>query len=233
MGEKALNNPRIPGGYILLPRQYQQTDLWAFKPIAWRNIWVHIKMHVNYKKGEPNPKLPRGCGIFSYARAEPLLPGITINQWQRCINWLRKEGWISARKTPRGLVITDLTYDIDQNPDNYISSKPETRQPDLPLDTPAAPTRTGRRSWLTPYEDVWRECMQGNLSIGIARKVFAPLRRQHDDAKVLTHLRSYLKSINPQYVSLPKFSETFGAWAQEQRGNTKTKGDMNNANDYA
>lgn len=74
--------------------------------------------------------------------------------------------------------------------------------------------KKGSTTWLTPYWDVWLEVYgkESEPPAGILAKNLAPLDKKHGVAVVLPRWRRYLKATDPQYVSVPKFAQTFGSW---------------------
>lgn len=77
--------------------------------------------------------------------------------------------------------------------------------------TPAPASR--RETWLTPFLDLWaRKTGGGQLPPGKAGKYLAPLVKIHGVPKVGTYLSCYLDRTDHQYLSLPRFSETFGSY---------------------
>ena len=90
------------------------------------------------------------------------------------------------------------------------------------VDKPAKPT------WLTPYENLWREHFSAALPFGQAAKVLKPLEAEHGSPAVLRALGNYLAAHAGErsaFVSLPKFAATFGQWLNPTR--PKSRQDRN------
>jgi len=85
-----------------------------------------------------------------------------------------------------------------------------------------------KTTWLTPYENLWREHFSAALPFGQAAKVLKPLEAEHGSLAVLRALGNYLAAHAGErsaFVSLPKFAATFGQWLNPTR--PKSRQDRN------
>ena len=68
-------------------------------------------------------------------------------------------------------------------------------------------------SWLKPYLRTWYR--QYPDSVPPTRQIahyVKPLLKAHPESRITAALARYLAFTPPQFVSLPKFAATFGAW---------------------
>ena len=72
-------------------------------------------------------------------------------------------------------------------------------------------------NWLTPYLDAWTaKAGNGSKPIpGKMAKYLGPLHTEFGDDQVLARFRYYLAQTKPDYLSVAKFSETYGSWDGE------------------
>lgn len=71
-----------------------------------------------------------------------------------------------------------------------------------------------RETWLTAPSEEWAKRFgAGTFPFGIAGRAFKPLAAAgHSSETIARHLARYLDATNPQYLSLPKFAQTFASW---------------------
>jgi hypothetical protein len=77
-----------------------------------------------------------------------------------------------------------------------------------------------RETWLTPYMEAWTNVYGGEPNAGLLAKSIRPLHDKHGQDLTLVAWRSYLAATEAAYVSLPKFSATFGTWLARAGGIT-------------
>jgi len=106
----------LSDGFILLGRFIMGSDLWRDKPASYLKIYLFIKMTVLFKTSH---NMPRGSGLFANIHEKKMLPGISPDEWCRCLDYLRMCGLISTTRCSHGMIIRDLAYQVDQNPANY------------------------------------------------------------------------------------------------------------------
>ena len=80
-----------------------------------------------------------------------------------------------------------------------------------------------KNTWLSPYASVWREVVGGEMAWGKAARFLSSLHKEHGQEKVAAHLKNYLISTEAKYVSLARFSETFGAWKRPHTKRTSAR----------
>jgi hypothetical protein len=73
--------------------------------------------------------------------------------------------------------------------------------------------RVGSPTWLTPYIEAWVARYGGQPPIGILSRNLRPLEKQHPPIEILARWNYYLGQTDPQFVSAPKFAQTYGQWA--------------------
>lgn len=74
-----------------------------------------------------------------------------------------------------------------------------------------------RKTWLTPFADLWELKLGGKMPFGQAASELKSLVEQHGSETVLQYLERYLDGTEARYVSLSRFSQTFGAWDGKHR----------------
>lgn len=75
-----------------------------------------------------------------------------------------------------------------------------------------------RKTWLTPYADVWKAEMGGEMPNGEAAHVFKALEASHTPEAIAANLRNYCRAHQgprASYVSLSKFGQTFTQWSHQ------------------
>ena len=129
-----LNNPLIPGGYILLSRKITESEIFK-KPPLYLKVWVYLlscaqhRQYKGLKKGQlyiSIPEIQEACShMVGYRKVTP-----TKAQIYNVLEWLRKrcEGYdesndnttmITTTKATHGLLVNIEKYGFYQNPKNY------------------------------------------------------------------------------------------------------------------
>ncbi|MGV3465550.1 MAG: hypothetical protein ACO1OT_09690 [Heyndrickxia sp.] len=132
-----MNEPLIPGGYILISRKLIESEIWD-KPPLYIKVWIYLltkAQHKHYKglkRGQlyiSIPEIIEGCSWRKgYRKEKP-----TKDQVFQIIDWLRKphgevnEGdsgatMITTTRATQGMVITIDNYDFYQDSKNYESN---------------------------------------------------------------------------------------------------------------
>ncbi len=132
-----LNNPLIPGGYILLSRKITESEIFK-KPPLYLKVWVYLlscaqhRQYKGLKKGQlyiSIPEIQEACShMVGYRKVTP-----TKAQIYNVLEWLRKrcEGYdesndnttmITTTKATHGLLVNIEKYGFYQNPKNYESN---------------------------------------------------------------------------------------------------------------
>ncbi len=117
---------KIPGGYILQPRAWDESDAAHFSPVV-REIWFWLLRNVSHKDYK---SCKRGEGFFTlkdmqdglswsvgYRRETYSKPQLT-----KSLRRLREENMIETTKETRGIRVTINNYERYQNPENYESN---------------------------------------------------------------------------------------------------------------
>ncbi len=113
----------IPGGYILQPRKFDESESSNFPPCT-REVWLYLLRNVNHKD---NGKLSRGVGFFSISGIRDVLcwyvgfckKTYSKDQVVKALRRLRDSTMIATTKTTRGFIVTICNYDFYQDPKNY------------------------------------------------------------------------------------------------------------------
>jgi hypothetical protein len=84
----------------------------------------------------------------------------------------------------------------------------------------SAPTVAGvpKRTWLTPYMEVWQGRFGGTPSVGPLSKALRPLELEHGAGEVLSRWVKYLAQAEASYASPARFAATFGEWGRVAHG---------------
>jgi hypothetical protein len=134
---EVMNEPLIPGGYIIISRQIVDSEIWS-KPPLYVKVWLYLltmAQHSQYKglkRGQLYTSIPdiiEACSWKVGARKERP----TKDQIYQVIQWLRKgnEGghesntkatMITTTKATHGMLINIDNYDFYQDPKNYESN---------------------------------------------------------------------------------------------------------------
>lgn len=119
----------IPGGYILSPRCFDQSDA-AHLPPCTREVWHLVLRNVNHAdKGQ----YKRGQAFFKYPEIQNALHWYVGNsrrvyskpQISKAFGRLSEERMLETRKATRGVVVTILNYDLYQDPKSYEGNAEE------------------------------------------------------------------------------------------------------------
>lgn len=116
---------KIPGGYILVARQIEDSSLASMPPYV-REIWYWILRNVTYSKNSQN----RGKVLCSY---QDIIDDLTwkvgfrtekYKKWhcERAMSVLMNAGMIATTRATRGTWIEALNYAFFQDPENYESN---------------------------------------------------------------------------------------------------------------
>jgi len=108
-------------GFILLARKITESEIFVFKPAVWLKLWIHLVSRVNWKDSSV---FKRGSGFFKYEIAKGwFVDGeLTPDIYKKAISFFKKSEMISTSRTPRGLKISILNYDLYQDIENYGST---------------------------------------------------------------------------------------------------------------
>lgn len=79
-------------------------------------------------------------------------------------------------------------------------------------ESPVAPQRAFRETWLTPYIETWVAHYGGNPSAGELANFLGPLRSVHGDPAVKKAWENYLSHTEAQYANPARFAKTYGSW---------------------
>lgn len=96
----------------------------------------------------------------------------------------------------------------------------------------ARASRSGQRTWLTPYAEIWKAKFGGEMPVGPATDHLAPLRKDWGDAEVLRRWKNYIAVATAQYVNPARFASTWSHWnhahdpAAKQNGRPSTAEQM-------
>jgi len=117
---------KIPGGYILQPRVWDESYAAHFPPVV-RELWYWLIRNVSHKDYKT---CKRGEGYFSL---KDIQDGLSWSvgyrketyskpQLTKSLRRLREENMIETTKETRGIRVTIIKYDRYQNPENYESN---------------------------------------------------------------------------------------------------------------
>jgi len=135
-----VEEPKIPGGYILLSRKIIESEIWD-KPPLYLKVWIYILSKVQHK---PYKNLGRGQTFINiseiieacsykvgYRTEKPTKKQIFgILEWLRNPNEGVHEGnnegnMIVTTKVTHGMVLEVLNYNVYQDPKNYEGNNEE------------------------------------------------------------------------------------------------------------
>jgi hypothetical protein len=120
---------RIPGGYILAPRNIFDGEL-SHQPPHYRDVYFWLLRNANFKGHTVNGKtIARGQLLCSYDEiAEGLhwyvgyrKQAYKKHHIEKATKWLTKARMVATTKTTRGMIVTILNYDETQDLRNYES----------------------------------------------------------------------------------------------------------------
>ena len=109
---------RITKGATLWARRTIESDIFYWKPPEWFKIWFYIVQSVNHSDKK---QFKRGEGYFNWSEIKNDLKGVSHDQYNKCLKWLKWAKQIATRKTTRGNIIFVLNYDKYQTLQNYRS----------------------------------------------------------------------------------------------------------------
>lgn len=117
----------ISGGYILLARRLDESDIMHEPPVV-REVWLYILRKVSHKNQTKYKKnCKRGENFFSLADIQKDLSWsvgfrpmrYSKPQLTKAIRRLRERNMIATQKATRGIYISVLNYNFFQDPANY------------------------------------------------------------------------------------------------------------------
>jgi len=208
----------IEGGYIILARKIIDSEIWE-KPATWVAIWIHILLKVNWKD---TPRMEMAQGYFSWPIEKPFLKGVTERQWGNVLLWLKNKEMIKKQKKKLGCVITVCNYERYQDPSLYGKGTEKGKKKELKGNKKGTLIREegnkgiSKTTWLTPFANIWYEILGGEIPYGQSSSYLKPLEDKHGTSVVCDYLKNYLLSSDHQFLSLAKFSQTFGKWGKKK-----------------
>jgi hypothetical protein len=107
----------------------------------------------------------------------------------------------------------DAPREQHTNNSNHVPGDGEANGP--PGDTAVVGILAGKRTWITPYLDLWETAMGGEPPLGQLLKAIGALRKKHDETEILGRMETYLlehRGDRAAFVSPQKFAQTFGQW---------------------
>lgn len=141
-----MQEPKIPGGYILLSRKVIESEIWS-KPPLYLKVWIYLltrAQHSDYKKMKRGqlrtsiPEIIEECSWYvGYRKVKP-----TKDQIFQVIDWLRKPHgtpnesndsttMITTTKATQGLLVTIDRYCFYQESKNYESNAEPNNENDM------------------------------------------------------------------------------------------------------
>lgn len=78
------------------------------------------------------------------------------------------------------------------------------------------------KEWPRVLGKLWRETYHGDPNYGLLGKHLKPLVAEHGLAAVRQRFIAYIRATPKEYVSLPKFVQTFGSWGTKAKDNYLT-----------
>jgi hypothetical protein len=214
--------------FVSVPRHVRETALWR-KPIwlkAW--LWLRLKQPFGTKAGD--------SFMIHWLDVREAVPELTPDNWSHFLRWARDQKCLSIERADGNNRFRVTLFDLPAP-----GAPPATQLPLLPAPASAGPTPAAKpaqahgSTWVTPYGAVWTKIMGGDINWKLACKYLAPVHKAHGVDVVSLHLENYLRSTGPQFVSLPKFAETFGCWSKKgsPNGSKRKASDSNESSDYA
>ena len=88
-------------------------------------------------------------------------------------------------------------------------------------------TKTGRSTWITPFEEAWGKKYKGYFPI---KKSIRPLKKlisEHGEDNVLTSFKEYVRLTDEMFASVPAFANRYGAFEKKapRKRDTVQEGD--------
>lgn len=113
----------IPGGYILQPRCFDESEAAHLPPVT-RELWFYLLRKVNHKD---NGKFKRGEGFFCLGDIQKDLSWMvgyrremySKPQLTKSLRRLREGNMVETTKATRGLFVTICNYETYQDPSEY------------------------------------------------------------------------------------------------------------------
>lgn len=129
-----MQEPKIPGGYILLSRKIIESEIWE-KPPLYMKVWIYILSKVQHKpyknldRGQTFISIPEIIEACSY-KVGFRVEKPTKKQIFGILEWLRNPyegvnegnnggGMIATTKVTHGMLLEVLNYSFYQDPKNY------------------------------------------------------------------------------------------------------------------
>lgn len=133
-----MSEPKIPGGYIILARQIDESEIMN-KPPLYMKVWVHLlcrAQHTDYKQMKRGqlrtsiPEIQEACSWYVGARkVTPTQKEVrSVLDWMRgksrkssetSLNGTSNDRMIDTTKGTHGMLVTIENYEFYQDPTNY------------------------------------------------------------------------------------------------------------------
>jgi hypothetical protein len=147
--------------------------------------------------------------------------GLSERSIRTCLKHLQNSGKLTVKPTNKYSIITIVKWGLYQADEACVTSKATSKRP--ASDQQATTDKNVKnvknvknKDWLTPYKLAWEDETCGIIDNGYLARYISPLHKRHGEEKVIKHLRSFLKCVEPKYRSLPKFAESFGDWGKNK-----------------
>jgi len=75
----------------------------------------------------------------------------------------------------------------------------------------------GNKTWLTPFAEIWEAKTDGYFPFGPAAKWLRRLINDHGLDEVKLAFRRYVNANDAQFLSIPRFAQTYGVWAKPKK----------------
>jgi len=116
-----MEDKRIKKGAFIIARKLFESELWLYKPLSWKIIWIYILGRVSHKETKT---FKRGEGYFNFSQEIRAIGlGITYNHIREFLRYARSSTLVNTRRTTRGIILKVLKYNEYQTLDNYTNTR--------------------------------------------------------------------------------------------------------------
>lgn len=153
-----------PAGWVPVERTLLESPLWE-KPATWVKTWLWLRCAAAWRETDTCK-----AGQLRVTYNPTQIPGVSTDQWRRCIAWLEEQGHLRTSRERYGMLITFL--------------EPKEQQSDTNPDSIDAEFRT----WITSWP-VQRNLQEAQRAYRSARTVASAADLQAGRDKLLDAIR--------------------------------------------
>ena len=113
-------------GAFQIARQIFDSEIWTEKPSTWKIIFIYILGNVKHTNTD---RFKRGEGFFNFRQElRNIGNDITEDMVKKSLQYFRRVGILSTKRSTRGVVVKVLNYNKFQTLNNYSSTNQSTSQ---------------------------------------------------------------------------------------------------------